>query len=280
VYNRIMRRSTIAASALLLAACAGVRDLARSAVKEPKLTFRSAAVQALDMEGATVAFTWDLENPNGFGVDLARVGWMLDVEGTRIAAGDLPGGVQIRARGTAPVTFPVRVRFQDVPGIVSLLGSGKDAVRYRLGATVGVRTPIGILDLPVSHEDRLRLPSVPRFALEGISVRSMSLQAIAVDVRVRVQNPNAFALPLGHVDTALAIGGAPVARADGAKLAGVAGGASAVVAIPVRLDIGSAGRAAADLARGGDVDVALTGRAVVGGIPLPLELRGKVPARR
>jgi hypothetical protein len=48
----------------------------------------------------------------------------------------------------------------------------------------------------------------------------------------------------------------------------------------VRLDVASAGRAAADLAKGGDVQVDLTGRALVAGLPLPLELRGKVPARR
>jgi LEA14-like dessication related protein len=275
-----MRRSTLAAAALLLAACAEVQHLARSALQEPKLTFRSAAVQALDLEGATVAFTWDLENPNGFGVDLARVGWTVDVEGTRVAGGDLPGGLKIVAHGTAPVTFPVRVRFQDVPGIVSLLGSGKDAVRYRLAGTIGVRTPIGIVDLPLAHEDLLHLPSMPRFALEGVSVRRITFQEIALDVRLRVQNPNAFPLPLGQVESAVVIGGAQVARVDGAELSAVKGGGSAVVALPVRLDVLAAGRAAADLARGGEVDVGLAGRALMAGIPLPLDLRARVPARR
>jgi LEA14-like dessication related protein len=274
-----MRRSA-AALLLLLAACAGIRDLARSALKEPKLTFRSASLEALDMEGATVAFTWDLENPNGFGVDLARVGWTVDVEKTRIAAGDLPGGLQVKANATAPVTFPVRVRFEDVPGIVSLLGGGKDEIGYRLAGSIGVRTPVGIVDLPLSHEDTLRLPSMPRFALEGLSVRSMTLDEVTLGLRLRVRNPNAFALPVGRLDYALALGGAPVARAQRADLAAVAAGSSAMVEIPLRFDLASAGRAAADLARGGDVDVGLTGTALVGGIPLPLELRAKLPVRR
>jgi LEA14-like dessication related protein len=275
-----MRIRTLLLLAFFLVSCAEVQKLARSSVKDPKLTFRSASLQALDMEGATVAFTWDLENPNGFGVDLARVGWTVDVERTRIAAGDLPGGLQVKANATAPVTFPVRVRFQDVPGIVSLLGSGKDVIGYRLAGTLGVRTPIGIIDLPLSHEATLRLPSVPRFALEGLSVKSMSLDEVALGVRLRVRNPNAFALPVGRLDYALALAGAPVARAQGAALASVAAGSSAVVEIPLRVDLASAGRAAADLARGGDVDVGLSGTALVGGIPLPLELRGRVPARR
>jgi hypothetical protein len=174
----------------------------------------------------------------------------------------------------------VRVRFEDVPGIVSLLGSGRDEIGYRLAGSIGVRTPIGILDIPLSHEDRLRLPSMPRFALDGLSVRSMTLDEVALGVRLRVKNPNGFSLPVGRLDYALAIAGSPVARAQGAELAGIAAGSSAIVEIPVRLDLASAGRAAADLARGGEVDVGLTGTATVGGIPLPLALRGRLPARR
>jgi LEA14-like dessication related protein len=275
-----MRKTSLAAAAALLAACAGLEEFAASAVRRPNLVFRSVSVEALDLEGATLAFTWDLENPNGFGVDLAQVRWSIDVEGMRVASGDLPGGVQVKANATAPVAFPVRVRFQDVPGIARLLGGGKDAVRYRLAATVGVRTPVGILELPVSHEDRLALPSLPRFSLEGISVRSLGFSEIALEVRLRVRNPNGFALPLGKLDAAVAVGGAPVARAAGIDVAPVPGAASEVVSIPVRLDVASAGRAAADLARGGEVHVGLSGQATVAGIPVPLELSGKVPARR
>jgi LEA14-like dessication related protein len=275
-----MRKIALAASLALLAGCASIEKLAASAVQKPKLTFRTASLQSLDLEGATVAFTFDLENPNGFGVDVARVAWTVDAEGTRVASGDLPGGLQIKANAIAPVTFPVRVRFQDVPGIVSLLGSGKDAIAYRLAATVGVRTPVGVLDVPISHADHLKLPDMPRFALEGIALRSVGLSELTFEVRLRVRNPNAFALPVGQLDYALAVAGAPVARAQGVSVEPVAGGTSAVVAIPVRLDVASAGRAAAAIASGGEVPVELGGKASLAGIPFPLELKGKVPARR
>jgi hypothetical protein len=48
----------------------------------------------------------------------------------------------------------------------------------------------------------------------------------------------------------------------------------------VRIDVASAGRAASELARGGAVAVELTGTASLGGVPLPLELKARVPARR
>src|SRR5512142_2529378 len=135
-------RKTLVALVLpvLLSACAAVQDLAKAAFQEPRLTFRSASIDALDLEGATVGFTWDVENPNAIGVDLARAAWQIEVEGTRVAAGDLPAGLKIPASGKAPLTFPVRVRFRDVPDVASLIGSGREDLGYRLSGSLGIRT--------------------------------------------------------------------------------------------------------------------------------------------
>lgn len=265
---------------LLGTACAGLQEFARAAFQTPKLTFRSATLQSLDLEGATVAFNFDLENPNSVGIDVARAGYAIEIDRTRIVAGDLPAGLKIPANGTAPVAFPVRVRFKDVPGVVSLLTSGKDDIPYALSGTLGVRTPIGIIDLPLSHSDRVRLPRIPQFAVEGLSVRNVSFTSVALDVRLKVRNPNGFPLPAGALDYSLAVGGSRVARAEGARLTPVPGGASAVMEIPVKIDLASAGRAATDLVRGGEVLVELSGTAALAGLPLPLDLRARVPARR
>lgn len=276
-----MRKTAPALAAMaLLLACADLKDLAQAAFLAPKLSFRSASLEALDLEGATVAFTFDVENPNSIGVDVARGAWGVEVEGARVAAGELAGGLVIPPNGTGPVTFSVRVRYGDVPKIASLISSGKDEVAYRLFGNVGIRTPLGVLDVPLSHQDSLKLPSLPQFALEGVAIRTASLTRVSFDVRLRVRNPNGFATPAGRIDYALALGGSTVARATGAALSPVAGGASAVVEIPVSVDLLSAGRAAAGLVRGGDVDVGLAGTAEVAGIPLPIDLRARVPARR
>ncbi len=270
----------IALLAFVAAGCAGLSDLARVAFKEPRLTFRTATVEALDLEGATVGVKFDLENPNGFGLDVARIGWGVEVEGTRIATGDMPGGLSIPASGVAPLTIPVRVRYRDVPGIVGLLTSRRDAIAYKLSGVVGVRTPIGVVDLPVSHSDRLALPSLPSFSLQGLSIRTASLTEMALDVKVGVKNPNAFPLPPGRLDYALSLAGLEVARAEDAALAKVAGGSAQTVSIPVRLNVLKAGRAATELARGAPVQLGLAGTADVAGIPVPLDLAATLPARR
>jgi LEA14-like dessication related protein len=273
-------RRLAAALALSAAGCAGVQELARSTFEEPKLAFRSATIQALDLDGATVALLFDLSNPNAIGVDVARAAWSVEAGGTRVAAGELPGGIAVPARGTASLSLPVRVRFRDVPGILALLGGGKDEVPYTVSGSVGVRTPFGVIDVALSHTDRLRLPRLPRFGVEGLVVRSVSFESVGLAVRVRVQNPNAFPVPGGTLDGALSVDGAQVADAAGARLEAMPPGSSAVVELPVRVSLASAGRADSALVAGGDVDVQLSGKAVVAGLPIPLDLRARVPARR
>jgi LEA14-like dessication related protein len=264
---------------LLLGGCAELQKIAEGAVQRPRLTFRSASLQALDLEGATIGFTYDVENPNSFGAKVARLGYGVEVEGTRVVTGDMPGGLVIPANGRAPVTFPVRVRFRDVPGIAALFGR-RDAISYRLSGTIGIETPLGVLDLPLSHDDRVSLPRLPDFALEGLSVRSVSFTEVGLEVRVAVKNPNAFPIPASRLDYALSLAGSAVAHGDGRPVQLVPGGGRSVVAIPLTVNLAQVGRVASALVKGGPVDVGLSGTADLAGIPVPLALSARLPARR
>jgi LEA14-like dessication related protein len=275
-----MRKLALLLPLLALVSCAGLRDLASAAIQRPTLEFREATVQSVDLEGATIGVSFDLANPNGFGVDLARVSWGVDVEETHLADGVLPGGLKVPAYGKAPLTIPVHVRFRDVPGILTLLTSRRDEIHYKVSGSAGVRTPVGVLDLPLTHSDTLKLPALPGFSIQGVSVRGASFSDVAFDVKVRVQNPNPFPMPAGKLDYALSIAGAEVARAHDAALAKLGAGGATTVTIPVKVDLARLGGAASALVRGGDVQVGLAGTADFAGLPLPLDLKGRVPAGR
>lgn len=274
---RTTRLALASLAVLFLASCAEIAKVAKVAVQEPRITFRSASLDSLDLEGATLAFEWSVENPNGFGLDLASLGYALDLEAKRIVDGKLPGGLQIPANGAAPLKLPVHVRFADLAGFAALV-SKKEDVAYRLSGTVGVRTPLGVVELPVSHDGRLPLPRLPGFSLDGLSVRSTSFTDVGVDVKVRMKNPNRFPIPAPTLSCGVSIAGSPVANAETRFAAPLAAGSSAVVAIPVRLSLLGAGRAAASIAQGGPVEVALTGSASFGGLTVPLDLRASLRA--
>jgi len=274
-----MRRRLLPVALLALAGCAEVSKLAASAVERPKLVYRSVELEALDLEGATLGFTFDLDNPNPFGLDLARIGYAVEAEGVRVAAGEVPGGLSIKARGKTPLTFPVRVRFQDVPGIAKVLAE-HDRIPYRLSGDVGVRTPVGTLDLSFSHQDSVPAPRPPGFALEGLAVRSLSLSSMTLEVRLRVKNPNAFPVPAGRVECAIWLAGRQVATGAAQPTEALAPGKTAVVAVPFRLDLARAGEAASAVGRGAALPVRVEGKAALGGVAIPLELEATLPALR
>lgn len=268
----------LGAVAVVLSGCAEVGKFAAAAIDPPQLTFKSVNVRAFDLEGVTLGFNFDVENRNSFGLKVARVTYGIEVEGTRVLTGDAPGGLALPSRQKVPLTFTSRVRFRDVPGIFSLFGK-RDALQYRLAGSVGVDTPLGILDLPVSHEDTFALPRMPRFSLDGLAVRSFSFTRLGLDLKLRIANPNAFPLPAGKLDAALSLGTARVARVENRTLTAVRENGSSIVTIPIDLDLGEAGRSAQQLARGGAVPVGIKGEADVAGAKLPIELGTNLKVR-
>jgi len=273
-----MRRSLLL-GLLAASGCAGLQQLAASAFEKPTVEFRSASLQSLDLEGATIAFEYRIANPNGFGLDLARLAYALEVEGTRVVDGELKHGLQLPAHGTAEVRFPVHVRFADVAGFANLVGA-HDRLAYRLSGTAGVNTPVGVVDLPLSHASTIAVPRLPSLSIEALDVRSLSFSDLALDVRIGVHNPNPFPLPAASVSYALAVAGIPVASGEGKSLAALAPNGRGTIAIPVRLSLANAGRVTSQLAAGGAVEVRLQGTAMFGNVPLPFDLQGKVPASR
>jgi LEA14-like dessication related protein len=145
------------AALLALGGCASARSLLETGFQRPALVYESWSAEQLDLDGVTLALHYRLENPNGFGLDLRRLGYRLEVEGHQVVQGDLPAGLQIRPRGTTPLPIPVRLRWRDVPGFAELLLTRVD-VAYRLSGDVGVGSPLGIVDLPFAHSARVPLP--------------------------------------------------------------------------------------------------------------------------
>lgn len=265
-------RLTLLAS-LALAACAGVQDMLSGAFEHPRLHLESVEVEAVDLEGATAVARYRVENPNGFSVPVARLSYQLDVEGQRVVAGALPGGLRLPARGAAPLVIPVRVRYGDVPAFLEHVAR-RDRLAYRVAGSVGFDTALGPVDLPWSHSGEVPLPRLPTFAVDSVRVSGAGFTALAIDLKVRVANRNAYPLPGGRLEYRLDLNGAPVVRGGAAALAPVPAGGSAVLNLPVEVDLLTAGLGAGQVVAGGRAQVVLSGSAAWGSLRIPVDLRG------
>jgi len=273
-HARPLALAALAAAPLLLAGCAAMGELAKSAFQKPTVDFKSAKVESVDFDGATVAVELVLHNPNGFGLRLARVQTWLQLDGKVVTRGEVAGGLTIPAAGQVPVHFKARLPFAEVPRLLELVAQGGQ-VAYTVGGLVAVETPIGQLDLPVEHAGHVDLPRLPAFRLASAKVRLASLSEVELELTLLVDNQNPFPLPEGELKYALALGGEVVATADGEALGAVPAHGQGRVVIPVRLSLQNAGRALGAVVRGGTAEVRLSGQAKVGALPVPLDLLGK-----
>jgi LEA14-like dessication related protein len=268
--ERAMRPlAALICSAFLLGGCAGLQRLADGSLDSPQLTLVQASVAEADSEGATVRLDLTLENPNDLAFEVASARWRLEVEGTELGKGALPGGLAIPARDVVPFGVTVRVRWAEVRRLVERVGK-KEQVAYRISGSVGVKTPVGLVALAFDHAGKLPVPRLPTLRLAGAAVELASFTELDLELALEVENPNPFPLPGAALTFELLVNGTSVAAGREATLAPLAAHGMARVALPLRLSLLGAGRAAASIHGG---EVRLRGFIRAAGIEAPIDLR-------
>jgi LEA14-like dessication related protein len=265
------RLAALACSALLVSGCAGLQRLAELSLTPPTVTVERATVAALDVEGATVLLELTLKNPNDVAFEVARAGWRLEVEETEVGEGQLPGGLAIPARGTAPFSVTVRVRWVDVTQLVERVRR-QERVAYRVSGTVGVETPVGVMDLAFKHAGTLPVPRLPTLKLESASADLASLTELTLQLALVVENPNGFPLPGATLTFDLLVNGVAVATGKEATLTPLGAEGQARIILPLRVSLLGAGRAAGTLGGGGG-ELRLRGTVRAAGLETPVDLK-------
>jgi LEA14-like dessication related protein len=266
-----MRRlSALLASAALLAGCASVQRLAAAALSPPRLHFDQATVTSLDLEGTTVLLAFTLENPNDVELRVASATWRLEVEEARVSEGELPGGVTLPSRGTAPFAVTVRLRWADVARLAEQ-ARRQSQVAYRIGGVIGVETPVGVVALPYHHQGRLPVPSLPALRLANASVDMTSLTDLELDLTLDVENPNGFMLPGATLRFDVLLNDVPVATGREATLGPLDASGAARLTVPIRVSLLGAGRALSTLH--GGAELRLRGVVRAGGLETPVDVR-------
>ena len=265
------RLTALICSAFLLSGCAGLQRLATRSLKPPTATVERVTVAALDVEGATVRLDLTLENPNDVAFEVARAGWRLEVEEREVSEGELPGGLAIPARATAPFAATVRVKWADVTHLVERVRR-EEQVAYRVSGTVGVVTPIGVMELAFKHAGTLPVPRLPTLKLTGASASLASLTELTLQLALEVENPNGFPLPGATLTFDLLVNGVAVASGREATLAPLGAHGDARLTLPLRISLLGAGRAAATLG-GGSGELRLRGTVRAAGLETPVDVK-------
>lgn len=269
----------VLAASLALTGCGHTKKIAPAPlpVERPVISLTAAKVVSLDFRGLELSFGCAIDNPNPFPLSVARVKYGLALEGRNAASGSIPAPLEIApaapdAPGRGSIVVPVTVRFADVSAFGSLLTGDREAA-YALGGEVIFETPGGPIAVPISQAGRVAMPRAPRFHAGKVHLRSASPREVVLEMPLDVRNPNAFAIPAGRISYALLLSDKEVAKAEVVIDEPIAGGGSAALAMPIRISMLKAGKAAARLMLPfASLDVGVRGQAEFGGVPVPLDL--------
>src|SRR4051812_21272761 len=126
--------------------CSLIRSFCGS-FHQPSLSFDRAEILDVSLTGVTVNLHFNLKNDNPVGVKLARLSYAFAVEGHNLAAGSPRKGLQIGADSTSNLAFPTHVEFKELAATIETFLQ-KDVASYTASGSIGLDTPVGIVDLP------------------------------------------------------------------------------------------------------------------------------------
>ena len=106
--------TTLGVLLILTTIAPGCAALGGLNVQKPTATFQSARVANVTAEGLTANFDVAVDNPNSFSVPLSAAQYKLALGGVQVVDDQAKPEASIPAKGSLPVTLPVRLNFQQL----------------------------------------------------------------------------------------------------------------------------------------------------------------------
>ena len=246
--------------------------MAEGGFKKPDVAYKSASLSDVSLSGATLNVVTRVDNPNPVSLALAEVDYRLSIDGHPVATGKPPDGLEIQANGATDVTLPASFKFTDLGQAVATVLQ-KGSAGYKAEGTVGVKTPIGLVTVPLSHEGTFTLPAMPGIALGTPRLTSVAIDHATVELPVTLTGKGSLPVPLQALEAAVTIGGARIGEVSARDLGTLEPGASRSVTLPLTVPFSGAVEAAQAMLKGGTVPIALDGQLQSGPAPVPFQLK-------
>ena len=202
-----LRAAGIVAIALGTSAC----PLLHAYTQKPDVKLQKVDVKSVDFQGAQLEALLEVTNKVPVDIMIGKVTWGVTIDKAHLVGGEIANGIAVAGHGTAPVTIPFGLKFEDLFR-VSQKYKDQDTAPYRLEGTLDVETPIGPVTIPFHHDGTVPVLKIPEVDLSRVEVRGVNLLGADVRLGFHVRNPNNLALAIQSLDYNLTLAGARVAE--------------------------------------------------------------------
>lgn len=228
--------------AFYLSGCAELSKHA-DAIK-PTASLTGMRLANINFEQADLIFELAVENKNPVALDLAGMDYDLKIANQSLVSGVTAQAIKIKANATSPVQLPITLKFADLKKLPGELWN-KDNFAYQLDTTFNIILPIiGNYAIPVSKQGELPVPKIPDIKIKGVKIKQLNLTSADLVAQVEITNPNAFNLAMSDFNYQLNINQQTWGKGNLNEKNNIPQKGSAVINIPIKLDILSVGQSA------------------------------------
>ena len=147
--KKLLSALLLISSLIVLAHCEG---LGKKAFKKPKVTVAQVSLDKVSLDGATLLFNLNVDNPNSYDLDIKSLSYEVELSGKPFTTGTFDKGAKLSAGKISIVQLPLKVKFADLFRTAGEM-LVNDSTPYRLKGTVKV----GIIDIPFDKAGELKL---------------------------------------------------------------------------------------------------------------------------
>ena len=268
---------------LLFFACDALNLLSSTARPSAKVV--STSIDGLDLNGLNLNFGVEIQNPYSTNIPLTQLSYALATEGTPFLSGQLadkPGSIP--ALGSTVVQVPVRINFQKAMQMVSSIQPGK-SVPYQADLTISVDAlGLGNVDIPLHQSGQIPIPDLPKIEVSDVAWQEISMSKARAEVKLKMTNPNDFALALQQMNYRFSLGGNEIANSQLQVDQSLASNEESELIIPLEFAPMSLGMGVLNLIKGSGASYELNGDLKVGTdfgpMEFPLAKTGEVNFNR
>lgn len=145
--------------------------LSAQAYENPEVIVKKVRIILVTSEAILLEGTLEIVNPNNLGLRFSGYDYQLKVEGQRLITGQSDRPFEIGAQKRSLIALPATIRFDDLSAMLEKDLFSGDIV-YLLSGTVHLKSWIGTVDYPFSHEGTLNLPDFMREKARELLPRS------------------------------------------------------------------------------------------------------------
>lgn len=150
-----MRRLAVGLALGGVLAVASCASIAKRAFQNPIVTVADTKVTGFSARGGSLEVTLRVENPNDFRLDVGALRYVVWVDSTQVATGQLDRIVTLEPVTTSTVVVPVQFALDAVAMVgVRFLTTG--SLQYRVTGQFDYVTPFGRLTRPFASDGSVR----------------------------------------------------------------------------------------------------------------------------